>query len=143
MSEIDLFSLDKKVLFKEGELATDLHLVKNGHVLCLKKFNDRLIPVLLAKSTDIVGESAMLEDKAYHYSAIAFGETETIAISKSQFAEAFKQAPEWITQLSELMVQRYSLTCSLIAENRVLSPLIISDEEFTAEIEVELKKLIN
>lgn len=143
MLETDLLSQEKKVIFKEGELAKELHLIKSGHVLCLKKSKDRLIPIFIAKDEDIIGEAAMLDEKQYQYSAIALGHVETISIPSSQFKEAFASAPSWIKQLSELMVQRFASTSNLIADNRVLNPLIIADEEFTPEIEVELKKLIN
>jgi CRP-like cAMP-binding protein len=143
MIESELLNLEKKVLFKEGEPAKELLLIKSGHILCLKKSKDRLIPILIAKDQDIVGESAILEDKTYQYSAISLGHVETISISRAQFLDAFKKSPTWIKQLSELMVQRYSNTSSMIAENRIMSPLILADEEFTAEIEVELKKMIN
>lgn len=143
MIDSNLLDLEKKVLFKEGDPAKELLLIKSGNILCLKKSKDRLIPILIAKEQDIVGESAILDDKTYQYSAIALGHVETIAITHDQFHEAFKKSPSWIKQLSELMVQRYSNTSSMIADNRILSPLILSDEEFTAEIEVELKKMIN
>lgn len=143
MIDSNLLDLEKKVLFKEGDPAKELLLIKSGNILCLKKSKDRLIPILIAKEQDIVGESAILDDKTYQYSAIALGHVETIAITHDQFREAFKKSPSWIKQLSELMVQRYSNTSSMIADNRILSPLILSDEEFTAEMEVELKKMIN
>lgn len=143
MIDSNLLDLEKKVLFKEGDPAKELLLIKSGNILCLKKSKDRLIPIMIAKEQDIVGESAILEEKTYQYSAIALGHVETITITQAQFREAFKKSPGWIKQLSELMVQRYSNTSSMIADNRILSPLILSDEEFTAEIEVELKKMIN
>lgn len=139
----DFLNVEKKVLFKEGDPANEMLLIKSGNILCLKKSKDRLIPILIAKEQDIVGESAMLEDKTYQYSAIALGHVETISIDQKQFVDAFKNSPQWIKQLSELMVSRFSGTSAMIADNRVMSPLILSDEEFTAEIEVELKKLIS
>ncbi len=139
----DLLTLQKKILFQEGDAAKELLLIKSGNVLCLKMSKDRLIPILMARDEDIIGESAMLEDKTYQYTAVTLGHVETISISKSQFKDAFKKSPSWIKQLSELMVQRLASTSALIAENRVMSPLILSDEEFTPEIEVELKNMLN
>lgn len=143
MIDSNLLDLEKKVLFKEGDPAKELLIIKSGNILCLKKSKDRLIPIMIAKEQDIVGESAILDEKTYQYSAIALGHVETITITQDQFLEAFKKSPGWIKQLSELMVQRFSNTSSMIADNRILSPLILSDEEFTAEFEVELKKMIN
>ena len=143
MLDLDLATIEKKLLFKEGDPATDLYLVKTGRILCLKKSKDRLIPIFIAKEQDIVGEVAMVDNGVYQYSAISLGDTELVPVPHAHFEDAFIKSPEWIKILSELMVNRHAKTTNLIAENRVLSPLVISDEEYTAEIEVELKRIVS
>jgi hypothetical protein len=41
------------------------------------------------------------------------------------------------------MIARFQNTANLIAENRVIGPMILSEEQFTPAIEVEFKKLLS
>jgi hypothetical protein len=50
----------RSLLFKEGQEADKLYMIKKDEILCLKGSKDRLVPVFLAQENDIVGESAMI-----------------------------------------------------------------------------------
>lgn len=132
----------KSVLFKEGSKAEKLFIVKRGEVLCLKFSKDRLIPVFLAKEGDIVGESAMMKDFPYTYSAISLGNTEVMEVPTSSFEQVFSQTPEWLVNLTSTMIFRFQNTSSLIAENRMIHPSIIREDRFTSQVEIEFKKLL-
>lgn len=132
----------RAVVFKEGTPAKKLFLVKRGEVLCLKASKDRLIPVFLAKEGDIIGESAMIDDLIYTYSAISLSNTEVIEIASSTFKDVFTKGPEWIIELMTTMISRFQSTSSLIAENRMVHPSIISEAAFTSQVEIEFKKLL-
>lgn len=131
------------VIFKEGEQATKLFLVKSGEVLCLKSFKDRLIPVFLAKQGDIIGESAMVQDLIYTYSAISLTNVELVEVSSFSFKQVFLKAPSWIAELTTTMISRFQSTANLVAENRLVHPSIISEEQFTPQIENEFKRLLS
>lgn len=142
MADTTLFN-PKSVVFREGDDASELMIIKSGEVLCLKAFKDRLIPVFLAKGQDIIGESAMLSGAPYTYSAIALTNVEVIKVPNQDFREAFEAAPQWLTDLSLTMVSRFQNTAGLVAENRVLHPSIMSEEDFSSSLEIELKKLLS
>jgi CRP-like cAMP-binding protein len=137
------FFAPKTVLFREGDDATNLMIIKSGEVVCLKSSKERLIPVFLAKGQDIIGESAMLSGAPYTYSAIAISRVEVISIPSKDFNQALGAAPQWITDLTTTMVSRFQSTASLVAENRVLHPSILSEEEFTPSLEIEYKKILS
>lgn len=130
------------LIFKEGVIATKLYIVKQGEVLCLKSSKDRLIPVFLAKEGDIIGESAMIEDLIYTYSAVALNNVELMEIPASNFNEVFKESPEWLQELTTTMISRFQNTSNLIAENRMVHPSIIGENVFTSQLEIEFKKLL-
>lgn len=142
MSDSTFFA-PKTVLFREGDEATNMMLIKNGEVLCLKASKERLIPVFLAKEQDILGESAMLIGAPYTYSAIAINRVEVISIPSGDFEKALSSAPSWLTDLTSTMVSRFQSTAALIAENRVLDPSILSEEEYSSSLEIEYKKLLS
>lgn len=133
----------KTLLFKEGAKANTLYLVKKGEVICLKAAKDRLIPVFMAKENDIVGESAMVPDLTYTYSAIAYTKVELIEIPASNFKEVFNLSPDWLLSLTTTMISRFQSTANLVAENRLIHPLIINEDKFPSTLEVEYKRIIN
>jgi CRP-like cAMP-binding protein len=131
------------VIFREGDPAAKLWIVKRGEVLCLKYSKERLIPVFVAKAQDIIGESAMLKDAPYTYSAISTSEVELIPINNDDFNQIMGVAPKWLADLTTTMVSRFQHTSELVAENRVLHPSIVSEEDFPPSLEIQYKKLLN
>lgn len=132
----------KQKVFKEGEKASTMYLVKGGEVLCLKLYKDRLIPIFHAKEGDIIGESAMIAGSTYTYSAITLGYTELTEMSSAQFKQIFTQSPPWLVDLTKTMIQRFENTANLVAENRLIHPSITKEEDFTSSVEIEYKKII-
>lgn len=131
-----------QVIFKEGAPASALYLIKRGKVICLKSFQDRLIPVHVAETGDLLGESAMIDGLVYTYSAISESPVELISIPTKDFQEVLKVAPGWLNDLTLTLVERFQKTASLIAQNRILSPKIMSEEEYPSSLEIQYKKLL-
>lgn len=129
-------------IFKDGEKATKLYLVKRGQVLCLKLVNDRMIPIFRAQEGDIVGENAMMQDSHYGYSAVALTNVELLEIPAANFSEVLKTSPTWLVDLTSTMVNRFQNTANLIAENRVIHPSVIEESEFTSSMETSIKKIL-
>lgn len=141
-SESKYFSTHS-VLFREGDPAEKLFIIKTGQVLCLKSSKERLIPVFLAKGQDIIGESAMLSDAPYTYSAIALSQVEIESVENSKFRDILSEAPQWLHDLTITMIARFQSTAGLVAENRVMSASILSEEDFPPALEIEFKKLLS
>lgn len=131
------------LVFKEGTPANKLYLVKRGEVLCLKASKDRLIPVFMARSGDILGENAMIADLDYTYSAVTNSAVELVEIPSTNFTEVLNSSPDWLVELTTTMISRFQSTASLIAENRLIHPSIIGEDEFTNEMEIEFRKLLS
>lgn len=132
-----------EVLFKEGDTARSLYIVKRGTVICLKRSKDRLIPVFRAEAGDVVGENAILGGNPYGYSAVTITNAELIEISASNFTQILKQSPDWLVGLTATMVQRFENTANLVAENRVFNETILSEEEFPSSVENQFKKMLS
>ncbi len=132
-----------EVLFKEGDVARSLYIVKRGTVLCLKRSKDRLIPVFRAEAGDVVGENAILGENPYGYSAVTITSAELIEIGAANFKEILKKSPDWLVGLTSTMVQRFEKTANLVAENRVFNESILSEEEFSSSVENTFKKMLN
>ncbi len=129
-------------LFKEGELAQSMYIIKRGQILFLKHSKDRLIPIFKAETGDIVGENAMKEMAAYGYSAVTLTPVELVEIPAKNFKDIFSKSPGWLLDLTTTMIQRFENTANLVAENRVFHNSIISEEEFPSSLEIQIKKLL-
>jgi CRP-like cAMP-binding protein len=132
-----------EVLFREGELAQRLYIVKRGQVICLKRSKDRLIPVFRAEAGDIIGENAILDTGSYGYSAVTLTMAELLEIPSQSFRQVLEKSPEWLVELTATMIQRFENTANLVAENRVFNDAILSEEDFPSSLETNLKKLLN
>jgi CRP-like cAMP-binding protein len=143
MSNNLLLLNSKEVIFREGENASALYLIKSGEVLCLKSSKERLIPVFKAKTQDIIGESAMLSDAPCTYSAITLTPVELIRIDNADLIKVLESAPEWLMDLTTTMISRFQSTSNLVAENRILNEAILSEEDFPSSLEIEYKKLLS
>lgn len=134
---------DRKILFKEGEPATKMFMIKGGEVLCIKQSKDRLVPIFTAKTDDIIGENAMTVNGVYAYSAVTTSISEVIEIPATHFKNIFKEAPEWLVELTNTMIARFQNTANLIAENRIIHPSLIKEGEFADRVEIDYKKLLS
>lgn len=133
----------KTIIFKEGEPATDLFLLKSGKVVCLKSSKDRLIPVFVATDQDIIGEGAMMSNGVYSYSAVSLSLCEVVPVPADDFKSVIEQAPQWLVELTSTMIERFQNTANVITENRVFHKTIMSEEDFTSSLEIELKKILS
>jgi CRP/FNR family transcriptional regulator, dissimilatory nitrate respiration regulator len=138
--EVGNFSYKAKdVIFKEGQSAGKVYEILNGEVLCLRWNKDRLIPIMIARKGDRLGEGTFIKNGKYNYSAVTLSFTETNPVSIQSFKNEFTKSPTWMPTLLEIMASRFHHTMDLLAENRIG---ILSEEEFPPALEIELKKLL-
>lgn len=138
--EVGNFSYKAKdVIFKEGQSAGKVYEITSGEVLCLKWNKDRLIPIMIARKGDRLGEATFIKNGKYNYSAISLSYTETNPVSIQSYKAEFAKNPEWMPALLGIMASRFHHTMDLLAENRIG---ILSEQEFPPALEIELKKLL-
>ena len=129
------------VLFKEGDLPEVFYLIVSGKVTCIKKHNDRLVPVFTASEKEIVGEDCVLADSnKYFYSAVAMEDCEVIRIEKSDVFKFLSTQKEWIRNILKNISGKIQHTTDLIAEHRILDDKLLSDVDFTQDMEAQLRK---
>ena len=85
----------------------------------------------------------MIQDTKYTYSAISLSNAELLEVSSFSFKQVLGKTPDWVLNLVKTMISRFQVTSSLISDNRIVHGLIISEERFTSEVEIDFKKLIN
>ncbi|MFP5458805.1 MAG: Crp/Fnr family transcriptional regulator [Bacteriovoracia bacterium] len=132
-----------EVLFREGDKATHMLLVKSGRILCLKSSKDRLIPVQHASAQSIVGEEAVLTNSQHQYSAVCLDEVEVVEIDAQLIRGSLNAAPHWIKSLLTTLGERLNETAAAISEHRIISTDLSGGSELPPEEENRLRKLLD
>jgi CRP/FNR family transcriptional regulator len=131
-----------QILFKEGEKAEKIYIIKSGAILCLKRSKERLVPIFLAKEKMILGEEAVMTQKPHSYTAIAIKDSDISAIEAKTVGAVMKVAPPWIGGLLRTLSERVADTSEVISEHRISHPALFDGNELSAQEENRLKKLI-
>lgn len=131
-----------EILFKEGEDATKLVLVRSGAVLAVKASKERLVPVFSAGPRQVLGEEAVLARVPHTFSAVVTEEAEIVEVNADDVRAVLKEAPHWIGQLFATLGERVVETSEALAEHRIINPRLSGGSELPPQEENRLKKLL-
>lgn len=112
---------DNNMLFLEHEPGDELYIIQKGKIKITKIVDNNEVLLAVLKPGDIFGEMAILENKPRSATAISFGESELLAVSKGNFAAMVRTNPQLGTKLITLLSER------IWKAYRQLSNIIISD----------------
>lgn len=129
------------ILFKEGDIPEFFYLIVSGKITCIKKHNDRLVPVFTASEKEIVGEDCVLADSSkYFYSAVVMEDSEVIKIEKSEVYKFLSTQKEWVGNILKNISGKIQHTTDIIAEHRILDDKLLSDVDFSESLEAQLRQ---
>jgi len=132
-----------EILFREGEAANKIFLIKSGAILCLKKSKDRLVPVYSATNQNVIGEEAVLTRTGYSYTAVVSESAQVVEVDAKLVTKTLDEAPYWLGALMATLGERFNGTADAVSEHRIFAPELAGDQELSAQEETRLKKLIN
>lgn len=94
------------MIFSEVMPGGELYIIQKGSVKITKIVNDNEVLLAVLKPGDIFGEMSLIEDKPRSASAIAYEDTQLLAVNKENFARMVKSQPQIITRLTQLLAER-------------------------------------
>lgn len=94
------------VIFREGDEAHDLFVVKKGEVRI--QIGNRTISELAADS--IFGEMALIDNEPRSATAIAISDVELVPVSEKQFLFLVSQTPYFALKVMRVLAQRLRAT---------------------------------
>jgi CRP-like cAMP-binding protein len=112
---------DNEILFLEHEPGEELYIIQRGKIKITKIVDNNEVLLAVLKPGDIFGEMAILENKPRSASAISFGESEVLAVSKDNFGLMVQRNPQLGTKLITLLSER------IWKAYRQLANILISD----------------
>jgi CRP-like cAMP-binding protein len=94
------------VIFREGDEARDLFVIKSGQVRI--QIGNRTVTELAADS--IFGEMALIDNEPRSATAVAVTDVELVAVSEKQFLFLVSQTPYFALKVMRVLAQRLRLT---------------------------------
>ncbi|SIP88118.1 cAMP-binding domain of CRP or a regulatory subunit of cAMP-dependent protein kinases [Alkalispirochaeta americana] len=107
-SETEFTRIYKKntMIFSEMMPGGELYIIQKGSVKITKIVNDNEVLLAVLKQGDIFGEMSLIENKPRSASAIAFEDTQLLAVNRENFARMVSSQPQIITRLTQLLAER-------------------------------------
>ena len=84
----------EELIYREGELGTEMYVIEEGQVEILKHFNGQQRRLIVLSQGDFFGEMSILEDKPRAASARALGEVRLVPIDRATLGTMLKKNPE-------------------------------------------------
>jgi CRP-like cAMP-binding protein len=113
---------DNEIVFSEHEPGEELCIIQRGKIKITKIVDNNEVLLAVLKPGDIFGEMAILENKPRNATAISFGDSELLAVSKANFQGMVQRNPQLGTKLITLLSER------IWKAYRQLANILISDE---------------
>ncbi len=112
---------DNTMIFCEHEPGNELYIIQSGKVKITKIINDKEVLLAVLKDGDIFGEMALLENKPRNASAIAYEETNIMAVNKENFQTMVSTQPQLVTKLISLLAERTWVAYRQLANLKISS----------------------
>ena len=93
-----------EVIFKQGDLGTDMFIIQDGEVEIVKHIGDESHHLSHLEKGDFFGEMALLENAPRTADAIAKSDVRVLAINGSRFDEMLRRNPE----IAVRIIRKYS-----------------------------------
>lgn len=100
------FYPDNTMVFCEHEPGNELYIIQSGKIKITKIIDNKEVLLAVLKEGDIFGEMALLENKPRSASAIAYGDTQLMAVNKENFKNMISTQPQLVTKLISLLAER-------------------------------------
>jgi CRP/FNR family cyclic AMP-dependent transcriptional regulator len=103
-------------LFREGESAGAMYLLKSGNIRIFKKKGDSDIEIETIRSGQILGELAFLDGNPRSASGEALTDCDLVEISGPSFQQVLDKIPDWLKILLRTLVTRLRVASTRIRQ---------------------------
>jgi CRP-like cAMP-binding protein len=94
------------MIFSEVMPGQELYIIQKGSVKITKIVSDSEVLLAVLKTGDIFGEMSLIENKPRSASAIAYEDTQLLAVNKENFERMVTSQPQIIARLTQLLAER-------------------------------------
>jgi CRP/FNR family transcriptional regulator len=102
--------VNDQIIFCEYEPGDELFIIKEGKVKIVKYKNDNEIMLSVLKEGDIFGELAIVSEKPRNATAISFGQTKLLPLTKDSLIELLNHSPDMLNKIFSSISKRVWFT---------------------------------
>jgi CRP-like cAMP-binding protein len=118
-----------QLLFREGENAGAMYLIRQGTIRVFKKKGDADIEIESIRAGQIIGELAFLDGNPRSASGEALSDCELVEISGPAFQQVLDKIPEWLKILLRTLVTRLRAASTKIRQLESSSTEFVYNEK--------------
>lgn len=148
---------NNQIVFCENEPGNELYVIKKGKIKIIKVSDNNEVILSILKEGDVFGELAIASDKPRNATAISYGETTLIPISKDTLIKFISNSPDllnkiytsisqriWFTYIRfDLIVFKKPITkCYVYLENTLIEQKISLNSKYPYNFRFGLKELL-
>jgi CRP/FNR family transcriptional regulator, cyclic AMP receptor protein len=113
---------DREFIYTVGDAAEESYFIRSGHVrIFVQAYDGKELLAVVLQAGDCFGEHAMIDCLPRFNSAAAVGDTELLALRRSDFDRLYAKHVEIARSLNRVFCYRFRLTFSTAVEASVLS----------------------
>ena len=112
-----------EALFIEGQPGRELYVIQNGSIEVSKIEGDKEVLLGTLRAGDILGEMALLENKARTASAIVTEDCNVMIIKKNNFEILIKEQPELVAKITTLLANRVWFIFKQLENSLMINPI--------------------
>jgi len=122
-NEINRTYIKNTMLFAEGEPGDELFIIQKGSIKITKIVDNKEVLLAMLKPGDILGEMALLEGKPRAASAVAYEDSDVMAVNKANFELMIKTQPQLMAKITTLLADRLWLIYKQLANALIENPV--------------------
>ena len=111
------------MLFAEGEPGNELFIIQKGSIKIVKIVDDNEVLLAMLKAGDIFGEMALLEAKPRAACAVAYEDSQVLAVNRANFQLMIQSQPQLIARLTTLLADRIWSIYRQLANTLITDPV--------------------
>lgn len=132
------------LLFREGDKANSLYLLKSG-LICnfLITKDKRVVPISSLKNEGVIGEEGVFSDSLIHkHNSISLTDVTVYVIPVKTIDKIMQESPSWIKNVLLNLSEKVEKTQEMLAEHKIIDSRNFQDEHFSAEYEKIILKAL-
>ncbi len=107
------------LMFIEGELSTEMYILRSGRVRIIKQEGDKTIELAVLSTGSVLGELSLLDNQPRSATAQILEDVSATVIDENIFKSTMKSIPNWLANIVQVIVTRLRNTMKKTSDSIV------------------------
>lgn len=125
-----------EVIYKEGDQADNLYIIKSGVVRLCRVREKRILVLATLFMKEIFGSEDVFKKSLHTNNAVALEDVELVEVSANDIREQVGDLPDWIGSVMETLATRLDESESVLEKHKIYDSEL--NESFNLDPEIEL-----